>query len=213
VDVDLDLSSVDLVLGTTRSVRRRLDFERPVEPEVIEACIALATQAPTGRNAQGWRFLVITEPEKKHAVAELYRKAFSHYRALRAAEPQAQAPKATYQLLADRMHELPVLILVCVEGRPESLSVAQQVAFYGSVLPAAWSLMLALRARGLGSTWTTLHLLHEDEAARILGIPEGVTQTVLLPVGYMRDAVLRPAERRSPGEVTYWNGWGLKRSR
>ena len=211
--MDLDLDSVDLVLGTTRSVRRKLDFERPVEPETIEACIALATQAPTGRNAQGWRFLVVTEPEKKRAVAELYRRALAHYRALRAAEPAAEPPKAAYQQLADRMHELPVLILVCVEGRPEALSVAQQVAFYGSVLPAAWSLMLALRARGLGSTWTTLHLLHEEEAARLLGIPEGVTQTVLLPVGYLRDAVLRPAERLAPGEVTYWNAWGVKRSR
>jgi nitroreductase len=208
----VDLESVDLVLGTTRSVRRKLDFDRPVEPELIEECIALATQAPTGRNAQGWRFLVLTEPERKRAVAELYRRAFEHYRALRAAEPAAEPPKATYQLLADRMHEMPALILVCVEGRPEALSVAQQVAFYGSVLPAAWSLMLALRARGLGSTWTTLHLLHEQEAARLLGIPEGVTQTVLLPVGYMRDAVLRPAERKAPREVTYWNAWGAKRS-
>ena len=204
---------MDLVLGTTRSVRRKLDFDRPVEPEVIEACIALATQAPTGRNAQGWRFLVVTDSEKKHAVAELYRRAFSHYRELRAADPNGEPPRQSYQLLADRMHEVPALILVCVEGRPESLTVPQQVAFYGSVLPAAWSLMLALRARGLGSTWTTLHLLHESEAARILGIPDGVTQTVLLPVGYMRDAVLKPAERRGPHEVTYWNGWGLKRSR
>ncbi|HXX48881.1 MAG TPA: nitroreductase family protein [Myxococcota bacterium] len=209
----MDLESVDLVLGTTRSVRRKLDFERPVEPETIEACIALATQAPTGRNAQGWRFLVITELEKKRAVAELYRRAFAHYRALRAAEPAAEGLKPAYQLLADRMHEMPVLILVCVEGRPEPLSVPQQVAFYGSVLPAAWSLMLALRSRGLGSTWTTLHLLHEQEAARLLGIPEGVTQTVLLPVAYTRDAVLKPAERLAPAEVTYWNAWGVKRSR
>jgi len=209
----VDLESVDLVLGTTRSVRRKLDFERPVEPETIEACIALATQAPTGRNAQGWRFLVITELEKKRAVAELYRRAFAHYRALRAAEPAAEGLKPAYQLLADRMHEMPVLILVCVEGRPEPLSVPQQVAFYGSVLPAAWSLMLALRSRGLGSTWTTLHLLHEQEAARLLGIPEGVTQTVLLPVAYTRDAVLKPAERLAPAEVTYWNAWGVKRSR
>jgi len=204
---------VDLVLGTTRSVRRKLDFARPVEPDTLEACIALATQAPTGRNAQAWRFLVLTEPEKKRAVAELYRRAFAHYRELRAADPQAEPPRRAYQELADRMHEMPALILVCVEGRPEALSVAQQVAFYGSVLPAAWSLMLALRSRGLGSTWTTLHLLHEEEAARVLGIPEGVTQTVLLPVGYLRDAVLRPAQRLGPAEVTYWNEWGVKRPR
>lgn len=208
---DFDLASVDLVLRTTRSVRRKLDYSRPVAPELIEECIEIATQAPTGRNAQAWRFLVVTEPEAKQLLGELYRRAFEHYAALREADPEAEPIKATHRLLADRLHELPALILVCIEGRPEPLSVAQQVAFYGSVLPAAWSLMLALRARGLGSTWTTLHLLHEDEAARALGIPEGVTQTVLLPVGYTRDAVLRPAERQAPREVTYWNRWGERR--
>lgn len=202
---------MDLVLRTTRSVRRKLDLARPIAPELIEECIAIATQAPTGRNAQGWRFLVISEAGQKRAVAELYRRAFAHYRTLRAAEPSAEPPKATYLELAERMHEFPLLVLVCIEGRPEALSVAQQVAFYGSVLPAAWSLMLALRARGLGSTWTTLHLAHEDEAARVLGIPGGVTQTVLLPVAYTRDAVLRPAERLAPAEVTFWNRWGERR--
>lgn len=208
---DFDLASVDLVLRTTRSVRRKLDYSRPVAPELIEECIEIATQAPTGRNAQAWRFLVVTEPEAKQWLGELYRRAFDHYAALREADPDAEPIKATHRLLADRLHEMPALILVCIEGRPEPLSVAQQVAFYGSVLPAAWSLMLALRARGLGSTWTTLHLLHEDEAARALGIPEGVTQTILLPVGYTRGAVLRPAERRGPREVTYWNRWGERR--
>ena len=163
---DFDLASVDLVLRTTRSVRRKLDYSRPVAPELIEECIEIATQAPTGRNAQAWRFLVVTEPEAKQWLGELYRRAFDHYAALREADPDAEPIKATHRLLADRLHEMPALILVCIEGRPEPLSVAQQVAFYGSVLPAAWSLMLALRARGLGSTWTTLHLLHEDEAAR-----------------------------------------------
>ena len=208
---EFDLASVDLVLRTTRSVRRKLDDSRPVAPELIEECIEIATQAPTGRNAQAWRFLVVTEPEAKQWLGELYRRAFEHYAALREADPDAEPVKATHRLLADRLHEMPALILVCIEGRPEPLSVAQQVAFYGSVLPAAWSLMLALRARGLGSTWTTLHLLHEDEAARALGIPEGVTQTILLPVGYTRGAVLRPAERRGPREVTYWNRWGERR--
>lgn len=208
---DFDLASVDLVLRTTRSVRRKLDYSRPVAPELIEECIEIATQAPTGRNAQAWRFLVVTEPEAKQSLGELYRRAFEHYAGLREADPDAEPVKATHRLLADRLHEMPALILVCIEGRPEPLSVAQQVAFYGSVLPAAWSLMLALRARGLGSTWTTLHLLHEDEAARALGIPEGVTQTILLPVGYTRGAVLRPAERRGPREVTYWNRWGERR--
>ena len=207
----MDLESVDWVLRTTRSVRRKIDYARPVEPEVIEACIEIATQAPTGRNAQAWRFLVITDAEKKRALGELYQRAFAHYAELRAADPEAEPLKATYRHLAENLHDMPVLILVCCEGRPESLALPQQVAFFGSVLPAAWSLMLALRARGLGSTWTTLHLLLVQEAARTLGIPESVTQTILLPVGYMRDAVLKPAERHAPREVTYWNEWGAKR--
>lgn len=192
------------LLGTTRSVRRRLDFERPVEPEVLEACIDLATQAPTGADAENWRFLVLTDPERKSALADLYRRALSVYVAARGAPV-----KPAQQALADRLHEMPALVLVCAAGRPNLDSTAMQVAFYGSILPAAWSLMLALRARGLGSTWTTLHLLHEDEVASAFGIPADVTQTVLLPVGYMRGAVLRPARRRPAREVTYWNAWGV----
>jgi nitroreductase len=203
----MDLDSVDLVLRTTRSVRRRLDFDRPLDAGVIEECIDLATQAPTGANAENWRFLVITESEKKLAVAELYRRALETWVVARGA-----AVKPAQAALAARLHEIPALILVCGEGRVAEGSVPLQVAYYGSILPAAWSLMLALRARGLGTTWTTLHLLHEEETASILGIPEDVTQTVLLPVGYTRDAVLKPAARKPAREVTYWNGWGEKRS-
>jgi nitroreductase len=192
-------------------VRRRLDFERPVPPELIEAAIDLAVQAPTGGGREGWRFLVVTEPERKRALAELYRRAFERWTALRAASG-GPAPRAVQRALAERLHEFPALILACVEGRPEAGSVAQQVALYGSILPAAWSLMLALRARGIGATWTTLHLVHEREAADALGIPEEVTQTVLLPIGYLRDAKLAPAKRRPAREVTYWNRWGERRA-
>lgn len=193
----------DEVLRTTRSVRRRIDWERPVEWPVLRECIEIATQAPTGLPPESWRFLVVTEDEKKAAIAGLYRRALELLRRARGGEV-----KPTQQDLADSLHRMPALILVCAEGRPVSDSIALQVAWYGSVLPAAWSLMLALRSRGLGATWTTLHLVHEEEAAEILGIPPGVTQTVLLPVGYTRDAVLRPAARRPPHQVTYWNRWG-----
>ena len=202
-----DLESVDRVLSTTRSVRRRLDFGRAVEPEVIERCIDLATQAPTGIAAENWRFIVVTSPEKKLALARLYRDAL---RAL--SEARGGDVKSTQQTLADRLHEIPALILVCGEGAPPSGSLAMQVGYFGSILPAAWSLMLALRARGLGATWTSLLTFHSDEVARILAIPEGVTQTVLLPVGYMKDAVLRPAKRKSAREVTYWDAWGSTRN-
>jgi nitroreductase len=195
--------AIDEILRTARSVRRRIDFDRPVEREVIEECIGIATQAPTGIPAQAWRFLVLTEPEPKRALAVLYRQALSAL-----AEARGDQIKTSQQQLADRLDEMPALIIVCAQGRPAPDSIPLQVSFYGSILPAAWSLMLALRARGIGATWTTLHLLHEREAAAQLGIPENVTQTILLPVGYTRNAVLRPAERRPPGDVTYWNRWG-----
>jgi len=202
----IDLASVDEVLGTTRSVRRRLDFDRPVAPEVIEECVALAAQAPTGMNREAWRFLVITDAAKKQGVADLYRRAMDRYASLRPS-PLSPAQRA----LSDRLHEIPALILVCSEGRPESGNHAAEVAFYGSVLPAAWSLMLALRSRGLGSTWTTLLLVHERETADLLDIPDDVTQTILLPVAYTRDAVLRRANRKGPEQVMYWNTWGAAR--
>ena len=213
---DEGLQAIERLLATTRSVRRKLDFERPVEPELIEACIDLAVQAPTGAQAEAWRFLVVTDPDKKKALGDLYRTAFDRYATLRADAARAggQEPppeRAAPRSLAERLHEFPVLIVACSEGRPGP-ELAQQVAFYGSILPAAWSLMLALRARGLGATWTTLHLVHADEAAQLLGIPAEATQTVLLPVAWLKDAVLRPAERKPAREVTYWNAWGSRRT-
>jgi nitroreductase len=212
----MDPDSALHALATTRSVRRRLDLERPVEPEVIEACIDVATQAPTGLNRESWRFVVVTESEPKRALGELYRRAFDSmlvgWRELPgAAELEERPPlRPGYRALADRLHEMPALILVCSLGEPGA-DRAGQVAFYGSVLPAAWSLMIALRARGLGSTWTSLHLREADAAAHLLGIPDGVTQTVLLPVAYTKDAKLAPASRKTAREVAYWNGWGRER--
>ena len=210
-----DPESVDIALTTTRSVRRRIDWERPVQPEVIERCIDIATQAPTGLNLEAWRFLVLTDPARKLGMAELYRKSFEQMAELRAeyarqTGTQPPALRKVHRDLADRLHEMPALILVCMQGRPDD-TLARQVGFYGSILPAAWSLMVALRTRGLGSTWTSLHLIHERETAKLLGIPDDVTQTVLLPVGYMRDAVLAPAPRKGAREVTYWHEWGAAR--
>ena len=213
----MDLESCDQLLSTTRSVRRRLDLERPIESELLEACIDLAAQAPTGANREAWRFLVVTDRERKAALGRLYRRAFQRYRSLREAQSHQAAttpaqPRPAQQALAESLDRFPALIVACIEGRPDPHSVASQVAFYGSILPAAWSLMLALRARGVGTTWTTLHLVHEREAAALLGIPEEVTQTVLLPVAYMHNARLRPAQRRPAREITYWDSWGRTRS-
>jgi len=207
------------VVRTTRSVRRRLDFDRPVEPAVLERCIDAAVQAPTGLNREAWRFLVLTDPEPKQRVADLYRSSFdSLARRFQEERPpelegvQSLEERPTYVGLAENLQRLPALILVCSEGRPDPHEQAMQVAFYASVLPAAWSLMLSLRAEGLGTTWTTLLLAEQERVAESLGIPEGVTQTVLLPVAYTRGATLRPAVRRPAAEVTYWNRWGGQRT-
>jgi nitroreductase len=210
-----DVAAVDRILMTTRSVRRRIDFTRPIEPEVLEACIACAVQAPTGINREAWRFVVVTEAGRKARLADLYRSAFDELGErirveLREGGGTRPPLPSSYQSLADRLQEFPALVLVCSLGRPEP-DLARQVAFFGSVLPAAWSLMLALRARGIGATWTSLLAQRERETREILEIPDDVTPTVMLPVGYLREAKLRPAERRAPHEVTYWNGWGAAR--
>jgi nitroreductase len=202
------------VVETTRSVRRRLDFDRPIEPELIERCIDAAVQAPTGMNREAWRFLVLTEAEPKARVAELYRSGFdglaNRFRDQLPPDLSDQKlpnERPTYVGLAENLHRMPALILVCSEGRPDPDNAAMQVAFYGSVLPAAWSLMLALRASGLGATWTTLLVTEEERVAKALGIPADVTQTILLPVAYTKGAVLKPAKRKPAREVTYWNRW------
>jgi len=213
----MDLASCDWLLTTTRSVRKRLDLKRPVERAVIEKCLEIALQAPTGSNAQGWHFVVVTDPAKKKALRDLYKKGFDLYLANDAFRPSyaagdpraAQQPRvessATY--LAEHLHEVPVLVIPCVEGRVEQGGVLAQASIYGSILPAAWSFMLALRARGLGSAWTTLHLLYEKDAAKILEIPDHVTQTALLPVAYTTGGEFRAASRLPVGRVTHWERW------
>lgn len=213
----MDLASCDRLLTTTRSVRRRLDFSRPVPREIVERCLEIALQAPTGSNAQGWHFYVITDPAKKQGLAELYRRAFELYannpalrRAYAAEDPRArQQPKvvdsATY--LVEHLHEAPLFVIPCIEGRVENAGVLAQASVYGSILPAAWSFMLALRARGLGAAWTTLHLMYEQEAAKLLGIPATLTQCALLPVAYTKGGDFRPAERLPLARVLHWDRW------
>ena len=217
----MDLTTVDKLLTTTRTVRRRLDFDRPVEPEIIQQCLEIAIQAPTGGNTQGWHFLVVTDAEKKAQIGELYRESFAIYARERLEQPLPNggrtdsdkeqsarvAKSAVY--LANRMGQVPLMILSCIHGRVEELGPMAQASLYGSILPAAWSLMLALRARGLGSAWTSLHLRYEKEVAEILGIPESVTQAALLPVAYYSGEDFKPAKRTPASAVTSWNTWEL----
>jgi nitroreductase len=216
----MDLITVDKLLTTTRTVRRRLDFDRPVEPHIIKECLEIAIQAPTGSNAQGWHFVVVTDAEKKVQIGELYRQSFVIYTRERAEQPlptgHSSEPTAEQSMrvaksavyLANRMGQVPLMIFPCIHGRVENLGTMVQAGLYGSILPAAWSLMLALRARGLGSAWTTLHLRYEKEIAEILGIPANVTQAALLPVAYYSGEDFKPAKRIPAAEVTSWNNWG-----
>lgn len=201
----IDLHSVDTVLATARSVRRKLDFARPVPREVILECIDLATQAPTGLGEENWRFLVVTDPGKKKRLADLYAVVLDEL-----ARARGVSIKATQRALVDRLHEIPAMILVCSVADGPGQEISRQVAYYGSVLPAAWSLMLALRARDLGATWTTLLSSRQREVAEILALPSGVVNTVMLPVGYTKGARLRRAERLAAERVTFWNGWQIE---
>jgi nitroreductase len=218
----MDLATIDHLLTTTRSVRKRLDFGRPVEPEIIERCLEIAVQAPTGSNRQGWHFVVVTDPEKRAAIAAYYKQSFDAYRASRNDPSWEEASRDPYLAqtwrvidsagyLAEHMHEAPVLIIPCIEGRQENPNPLAQAGFYGSILPATWSLMLALRARGVGSAWTTLHLRYENEVAALLNIPSHITQAALLPAAYFKGQDFKPAQRRPARELTYWDGWGNHR--
>jgi nitroreductase len=215
----MDLATVDKLLTTTRSVRKRLDLTRPVEPELIEECLNLSLQAPTGGNTQGWHFLVITDAAKKAQIGELYRQSFYIYarsneeQSGRAEQDEAQQAQmgrvvksAVY--LANHMHEVPVMVIPCIEHRVENMGLMAQAGLYGSILPAAWSFMLALRSRGVGSAWTTLHLRYETEVAELLGIPANITQAALLPVAYYTGDDFQPAQRVPLAQVSSWNSWG-----
>ena len=205
----MDLATVDHLLTTTRSVRKRLDLTRPVKPEIIEECIDIALQAPNGGNTAKYHFMVVTDPAKRAGIAKLYNKAIEDSSGQARPGP-AIAPRIVESALylAEHLHEVPVLIIACIEGRVENEGSFLQSQRYGSILPAAWSLMLALRARGLGSSWTNLHVKYEKEVSALLGIPEDMTHGVLLPVAYFTGDDFKPARRLPGRERTYWDTWG-----
>ncbi len=218
----MDLRSADELLTTTRSVRKRLDLSRPVPQAVLEECIEIALQAPTGSNSQGWQFLFVTDAAKRKALADLYNKAFQPY-LNRNDQPQygegdpraAQRPRVLDSAihLAKHLHEVPVHLIPLIEGRVEGQPAFAQASVYGSILPAVWSFMLAARARGIGSAWTTLHLPFEKEAAELLEIPfERFTQVALLPVAYFTGETFSRAARIPGKRLTHWDRWGAHRS-
>ena len=206
----------DQVLATTRSVRRRLDSGRPVERSVIEECLALAQQAHTPSNMQNWQFLVITDPGTRAALADLYRRGFEIYKTLPVAATNLPfddpARKATQQrvmdsiaYLAGHIQEVPGYVIACITPRTDDQPPVMHSALWGSIAPVAWSFMLAARARGLGTCWTCFHLMFEEEAAALLGIPYAeVMQAALIPVAYTQGSAFQPAPRDPLSAMVRW---------
>lgn len=212
--MDFDIAMTDELLATTRAVRKRLDLTRPVPRSVIEECLELAVQAPTGSNSQTWRWVVVDDAEKRRALADIYRKGANAYLTQAGAAAEERGDAQTRRVfssaiyLAEHLHEVPVHLIPCVQGRPpQDTPPAMLAGLFGSIFPAVWSFQLALRARGLGSALTTLHLLHEQEAAKLLGIPDDVMQVALLPVAYTVGTDFKRAERPPVSTITHWNAW------
>jgi nitroreductase len=217
----LDLS-IDEVLTTTRNVRKRLDFSRPVPRSVIEECLTLAVQAPNGSNNQGWEWIAVEDPGLRNELAQLQRDALALFLEHAGPNPSvgtridvgrnermAEIGESVVYLI-EHMQDVPVLMVpaVLTPGRLEGANSFYQASSWGSILQAVWSFMLALRSRGLGSAWTTLQLWKERETAELLGIPyEDYTIAGVFPVAYTVGVDFKPAQRRPVNEVLHWDRW------
>lgn len=210
--------TVDEVLTTTRAVRRRLDFDRPVPRDVLRDCVEVAQQAPNGSNAQGWRFLLVDDPTTKAALAEIYARGYDELAVPAADSYETTQPEharirqisRSADHLREHLHRVPAMLVPCVTPRPpeRGVTLVQQAGYWSSLLPAVWSFMLAARERGLGTTWTTLHLLYERDAADVLGVPfESVAQGPLIPIGYTVGTEFKRADRLPVDDVMRWNKW------
>jgi nitroreductase len=207
----MDIATVDELLSTTRAVRKRLDLTRPVARELILECIQLAMQAPTGANAQDWRWLVITDADKRAAIADIYGSIGAQYLAYAAentTDPQTRRVYSSAAGLTETLAQVPVHVIPCLDRRFDGENLLITATAWASIIPAGWSFLLALRSRGLGSVWTTMHLAKEQEVAEVLGIPPTVTQAALFPVAYTIGTDFQPAARPPSETVTYWDSWG-----
>jgi nitroreductase len=206
-----DLRQTDRLLTTTKQVRKRLDFDREVPLELIVECIDIANHAPMGGNLERNRWMVITDPELKAAIARRYAEVGRPYLASNSevrGDDRSQRVIDSALVLTERLADAPALVLALRLDRLDAdAGVAEEAGYYGSVIPGVWSFQLAARARGLGSAWTTFHLVHEAEVAELLGIPASVTQVALLPVAYYTGDSFTPAPRRPAREITYLNRW------
>jgi nitroreductase len=211
--------TLDELLTTTRAVRKRLDLSRPVEREVLLECLAIAQQAPNASNMQNWHFVVVTDPDKRAALAALYRKGWELYLTMPLAVPNLHFANPAHNAMQarimasvppfiERFHEIPVYVIPCLSGRSEGQPAVMQSALWGTIAPAAWSFMLAARARGLGTVWTSLHLLFEEEAAQVLGIAYAeIMQACLIPVAYTQGTDFKPGWREPLETIVHWETW------
>jgi nitroreductase len=204
--------SADEVLTTTRSVRKRLDLTRDVPRDVLLDCIDIAHQSPTGSNAQRWRWMIVDDADKRRAIAEIYRANFeAAYAGAAPPEPGSQADRVreSAEHLAAHLHEVPIHVIPLLADRMgEGTPSGRQASRWGGILPAVWSFMLALRERGLGSAWTSLHLSNERDVADLLGIPyDEYSQAGLFPVAYTIGTDFKPAKRPPAEDFVRWNDW------
>jgi nitroreductase len=216
----LDLGP-DQLLSTTRAVRKRLDLDRPVDDDVIRECVAAAMQAPSGSNKMTMQFVIVRDAEVKRAIGDVYRQCYDIYRTLdgiyigsidkgdEAMNAQQARSAASADFLADRIGLAPALVIPCsVGGRADGLPAMVAASLFGNVMPATWSFMLAARARGLGTCWTSLHLMKEKDVADILGLPfESVQQVCLSPLAYTVGTDFKPAARPDPESIIHWDRW------
>jgi nitroreductase len=217
--------SPDELLTTTRAVRKRLNLEKPVPITLVHECIEIALQAPTGGNTQSWQFMIVTDPALRSQLADLYRSAWDKYRGapgsvydLATKETESQRKQqhqrviSSAEYLVEHLQDVPVHLIPCMRGRNDQMTGdyanAVHSSSYGSIIPAAWSYMLAARSRGLGTAWTTAHLFHEREAAELLGIPyDNYTQVALIPTAWYTGETFRASLRRAVADVVHENTW------
>lgn len=210
-----DTARVDEVLATTRAVRRRLDLERPVDNQLLLDCIDVAEQAPTGGGSMGSRrWIVVRDQAVKDQLGDLYRQANLPYLAaaerLRGTGHPRERPMASGVFLIEHLAEVPAIVIPTIIGRHDG---SGRPSLFDSVIQAAWSFCLALRARGLGTTWVTSALEDGARVKEILGIPAHMTEIVLLPVAWTKGTEFKRAARLPARAITYFDRFGTTSER
>lgn len=211
--------TTDTLLSTTRSVRKRLDLSRDVPLGLVRECLKIALQAPTSANRQHWSFIVIVDAEQKRRVADIYERQWDWLAATpysvggrfaddptRATQQARAADSGAY--LADHLAEVPVLVLPCIEVEGDGqLTPENQADTWGSIMPAAWSYMLAARTRGLGTAWTSLSTSAEPDIRAVLGYPDNVYHAALIPTAYYTGESFKPGRRQPLDDVLHLDTW------